>query len=293
MGKTIVINQDNIVDSDNNILEYSFPNSVQFSNHEIAVAQVNMYYSWTNINSTPLINNTFQYQWTVGSTTTTFDVVLPDGLYEVADINAYLQAEFIENGHYLKNADGDNFFYAEFVVNKTNYGVTLNTYPVPTSLPSGFTAPTQDAQSTATTAAFVGFPTTTFNPNIKMVSSNNFHKLIGFSSTFESGLLSGGNQNKSFNSTTAPLISPNFNLYLALQNISNPYASPSTIIHSLSPQVGFGELIIDRPNEFSYNDLTKGTYNKLRLQILGSDKLPIKILDPEISIVLLIREKKQ
>ena len=163
MGKTIVINQDNIVDRDNNILEYSFPNSVQFSNHEIAVAQVNMYYSWTNINSTPLINNTFQYQWTVGSTTTTFDVVLPDGLYEVADINAYLQAEFIENGHYLKNADGDNVFYAEFVVNKTNYGVTLNTYPVPTSLPSGFTAPTQDAQSTATTAAFVGFPTTTFN----------------------------------------------------------------------------------------------------------------------------------
>ena len=178
----------------------------------------------------------------VGSTTTTYDVVLPDGLYEVADINAYLQAEFIKNGHYLKNADGDNVFYAEFVVNKTNYGVTLNTYPVPTSLPSGFTQPTQDAQSTATTAAWAGYPTTTFNPNVKMVSSNNFHKLIGFSSTFESGLLSGGNQNKSFNSTTAPLISPNFNLYLALQNISNPYASPSTIIHSISPQVGFGEL---------------------------------------------------
>ena len=89
MGKTIVINQDNIVDSDNNILEYSFPNSVQFSNHEIAVAQVNMYYSWTNINSTPLINNTFQYQWTVGSTTTTYDIVLPDGLYEISDINSY------------------------------------------------------------------------------------------------------------------------------------------------------------------------------------------------------------
>ena len=64
------------------------------------------------------------------------------------------------------------------------------------------------------------------------------------------------------------------------------------IIHSLSPQVGFGELIIDRPNEFAYNDLTKGTYNKIRLQILGSDRLPVKILDPEIVIVLLIREKK-
>ena len=52
MGKTIVVNQENIVNSDNNILEYSFPNSVQFSNHEIAVSQVNMYYSWTT--STPI-----------------------------------------------------------------------------------------------------------------------------------------------------------------------------------------------------------------------------------------------
>ena len=158
-----------------------------------------MYYSWTNINASPLINNTFQYQWTVGSTTTTYDVVLPDGLYEVADINAYLQAEFIENGHYLKNADEENVFYAEFVVNKTNYGITLNTYPVPTSLPTGFTQPVQDAQSTATTAAWPGYPATTFNPNIKMVSTNNFHKLIGFSSSFESGLFFGNKDNFSEN----------------------------------------------------------------------------------------------
>ena len=292
MGKTIVINQENIVNSDNNILEYSFPNSVQFSNHEIAVSQVNMYYSWTNINANPLFNNQFQYQWTVGSTTTTYTVNLPNGLYEVADLNAYLQAEFIENGHYLKDADGNNVFYAEFVVSNTAYGVVINSYPVPTSLPTGFTQPTQDAQATSSTAAWAGYPTTTFNPNIKMVSSNNFHKLIGFSNTFKSGLASGGNQNLSFSSTTAPIIQPNFNLFIGLQNINNEYASPSSIIHSVSPQVGFGQLIVDRPNEFAFNDLIKGTYNKLRLQILGSDKLPIKIIDPEIVIVLLIREKK-
>ena len=103
-----------------------------------------------------------------------------------------------------------------------------------------------------------------------MVSSNNFHKLIGFINTFESGLASGGNQNLSFSSTTAPIIQPNFNLFIGLQNINNEYASPSSIIHSVSPQVGFGQLIVDRPNEFAFNDLIKGTYNKLRLQILGS-----------------------
>lgn len=292
MGKTIVINQENLVNSDNNILEYSFPNSVQFSNHEIAVSQVNMYYSWTNINSNPLFNNQFQYEWTVGSTTTTYTITIPNGLYEVVDINAFLQTQFIKNGHYLKDADGNNVFYAEFVVSSTAYGFILNTYPVPTSLPTDFTEPTQDAQATASTAAWAGYPTTTFNPNVKMVSTNNFHKLIGFSSTFESGLTSGGNANLSFSSITAPIIQPNFNLYIGLQNINNEYASPSSIIHSISPQVGFGQLIVDRPNEFAFNDLIKGTYNKLRIQILGSDRLPVKILDPEIVIVLLLREKK-
>ncbi len=93
-----MINQENVVNSDNNILEYSFSNSVQFRNHEIAVAQVNIYYSWTNVNASPLINNTFQYQWTVGSTTTTYDVVFPDGLYEISDLKRICSQSLLRMG---------------------------------------------------------------------------------------------------------------------------------------------------------------------------------------------------
>jgi hypothetical protein len=60
MTSIIVLNQDNIVNAQNNTLVYKFPNSVQFPHHQIAVMSVNMYYSWTNVNSTPLANNTIQ-----------------------------------------------------------------------------------------------------------------------------------------------------------------------------------------------------------------------------------------
>jgi hypothetical protein len=33
-----------------------------------------------------------------------------------------------------------------------------------------------------------------------------------------------------------------------------------------------------------------GTYNELRIQFLGLDKQPITLLDPEMSIVLVINE---
>ena len=102
MPSTIVLTQNDIQNSDNNVLEYSLPTGAQFDNHEVCVESVALNYSWPNINGTTLNNDVFQYQWTVGSTTTTHTVTLPEGLYELADINAYLQYVFIINGHYLR-----------------------------------------------------------------------------------------------------------------------------------------------------------------------------------------------
>ena len=289
MPSTIVLTQNDIQNSDNNVLEYSLPTGAQFDNHEVCVESVALNYSWPNINGTTLNNDVFQYQWTVGSTTTTHTVTLPEGLYELADINAYLQYVFIINGHYLKDADDNNVFYAEFLVNANTYKFDLVTYPVPTSLPTGFSQPT--ANSAAGAAAWVGYPTTTFNPNIKILSTNNFNAIIGFAQGFESGLRSGTGTNHTSSSTAAPQIHPNSNVFISLDNIQNKYAKPSTIIHNLVANTGFGSKIIDRPNEFAFNTLTKGQYNRLRVSILGTDLRPLKILDPDIVIVLLIRNK--
>jgi len=291
MVATIVLNQNNIVaNGQNNTLVYKFPNSVSFPHHEIAIQNVNMYYSWENINSSPLANNTFSYQWTNGATTLTYSITIPAGLYEVADLNFLLQYEFIKNGTYLINASGQNVYYAEFLINANLYAVQINTFPVPTTLPSGFSIPVADPASGS--AGWVGFPTTTFNPSL--IIPANLNAILGFTTPvpFTTPLNSGVGTNLSFTSNTAPQVQPNSSVYLAISNIQNKYAIPNSIIYSLSPRVGFGEQINEYPPQFAWNKLLSGTYNELRLQILGINFQPLTILDPNMTIVLVIRDTK-
>ena len=123
---TIVLNSSNILaGSNNSTLVYNFPNSVTFDTHQIAVQSVSMYYSWTNINNITLQNNVFTYTWVVAGATTTYTVTIPTGLYEISDINSYLQFVFIQNGHYLINATGKYIYYAEFLVNPSQYSINI------------------------------------------------------------------------------------------------------------------------------------------------------------------------
>lgn len=279
--RSVIFNRTNIVPNTNNTtLVYNFPSSVDLTGARIAVSNVSMYYSWDNINVT-YVNNLFTYTWRVGTTNTTYDVVIPDGLYEIKDINAYLQFKFIANGHYLVNSFGQNVYYAELVVNPNRYAVQINTFPVPTSLPSGWTNP-----------ASMGFPTQNFNPIITFPTTSRFNDIVGYASGFATALNLGVNTNLSYLSSTSPDVQPNSTLLLSLSGIDNKYASPNSIIYSVSPNVGIGELISEKPAEFSWNKMLAGTYNQLRLQILSNTFQPITIRDPQITIVLVIEDQE-
>jgi hypothetical protein len=288
MTSIIVLNQDNIVNAENNSLVYKFPNSVQFPHHQIAVQSVSMYYSWQNINSSPLANNTLQLTWIVGTTQTTNTITLPNGLYEIADINYYFQWWCIQNGFYLIDATGNNVYYFEMLVNPTTYSIQINTFPVPTSLPTNYTAPSN----------WIGYPTTTYNPSLTFLA--NFNQIIGFSAGFTTPLTNSGSYIGTFNqygtytvlSTTTPNVQPNSNMLFSVSNINNKYASPSSIIYSLSPNVAIGSQIIEKPPQFSWNKLLAGTYNELRLQLLGNDYKPLNILDKNMTILLAIKNIK-
>ena len=284
---TIVLNQSNILaGSNNSTLVYNFPTSVRFDNHQIAVQSVNIYYSWSNINSTSLKNNTFSYSWTVGSTTTTYTVVIPTGLYEISDINNFLQYTFIQAGQYLINATGMYVYYAEFIVNPNTYAVNIITYPVPTSLPSGWSAPLANAQTGA--VAFVGYPTQNFNPLITIPA--NFSLIMGYVANFATSQNTGVNTILTYTSSISPQIQPNPSALMTISNISNEYSSPSSVIHSVVPDVGFGELIKSVPNEYCFCRLLKGTISSLFVRFVGQDSNNLNILDPNMTIILLIRE---
>lgn len=290
--KTIIMNQSNLVrDGQNNKLVYRFPNSVQFKKSTIAFAGVSMYYSWFNITST-FGNNTFSYNWLDGAgASTTYNVVIPDGLYEVEQLNEYLQFIFIQNGHYLVDGGGNNIYYAELLVNSTRYGVQINTFSFPTALPAGYSNPSG-----------MPFPPQSFNPIITLPP--NINEILGYVPNFATNqnlnnayvppvsqyVSKLGNGTLSYISTSAPNIQPNSSLLFALSGIDNAYAVPTSIIYTLVSQVGVGELINEKPPEFIFTRLIDGTYNELRLTILGTDLNPITINDPSITIILVIRD---
>lgn len=276
--KTIVLSQKDIVSGTNNTtLVYKFPNSVDLTGCQVAVSSIQMYYSWDNINIT-YENNTFSYNWIVAGVPTTFTLTIPNGLYELADLNNFLQYSFIANGHYLVNSSGLNVYYAEFILNPTRYAVQINTFPVPTALPVGWTNP-----------AGLVFPAATFNPIITLPAK--FNDIVGFTAGFATAQNLGVGTNLSYLSTIAPQIQPNSNLLVALSGIDNKYANPSSVIYSVSPSVNLGELIVDRPANFNWNRLLAGTYNQLRLQFLGNTFQSINIRDPNMTIILVIQDQ--
>ncbi len=291
----IVMNQNNLVqDGQNNKLVYKFPNSIQFKDKFIAVTSISMYYSWFNISS-QYSNQTFTYTWTSGATTTTYTITIPDGLYEISDINAYAQYIMIQNGTYWIDSDSLNVYPFDFVVNANRYAIQLNTYLIPTSTPSGASTPSN----------FAGWPTTTQNTVITTPSS--FNLIVGFASSFVSDsnisnsfVPSGSYVSKtadgtiSYISTLTPQVQPNPSVLFSLSNINNPYSQPSSIIYSLTPSVSIGELITEKPPNFMWNKLIDGTYSELRLSILASSNLSqIKIPDPNMTILLCIKDASE
>ena len=272
MPSKIIVDKTNLIGNDNNTFVYRFPSSVAFPNHEIALASVDMYYAWYNV-SALLGNNTFSYVWTDGTTNT---IVLEDGLYEINTINERLQFAFIANGHYLVDSGGNNIYYINISANTTRYATQIDIFQFPNSLPAGYTNP-----------ASVVFPPLN---QITMTLPSKFNELLGFTAGFTTTAPTG--TNLSFLSSVAPNIQPNNVLYVSVSNIDNKYGSPSGLVHRIVPNTTFGSLITENP-EFSFNPLHSGTYNQLLIQILGTDKSPIKIIDPNIVITFLIKNKEQ
>jgi len=289
MTSLISINQNHVVaNSNNSTYTYNFQGTAVFSNHEIAIQSISMYYSWINISAT-LQNNTFSYTWTVGTTVTTYTITIPDGLYELTTLNSLLQFNMIQNGTYLINSLGKNVYYAEFLVTPSLYKFQINTFPVPTSLPSGWSQPV--ANVSAGYVAFPGYPTQTRNPVVTIPAS--FNVTMGFAPGFATASNIGVGTNLSYNSTITPQIQPSPNALVGCSLVSNKYSTPSSLLYSVVPQVGLAELITSNPNELAWVDVNKGNYNNITIQFLSSSTYqPLQLLDSNLTIMMLIREKQ-
>jgi len=276
--KTLVINGTDVVSGDNSRYVYTFPVSATFDNHEVAVSSLSLYYSWFNITST-LTNNTFSYTWPVGAVT--ISVTVPNGFYTCAQLNAYLQSVMITNNHYLINSTGDYVYYLELVENSSVYGIQFNSYPIPTVLPAGYTAP----------AGWTGYPAVASTPQLT-IPSTNIRYILGFNAGTYPAVVQATNYSKTSDFT--PQFSPVQSCLVSCSLVNNTLAVPPNIIYAFAPtDVTFGSIISPSIPSLIWNEVTVGTFPNFQIQFLDQNYNALPINDTNLVVVLSIRKKQQ
>jgi hypothetical protein len=284
--RPLILNSNNVVPNGfGDTYIYRFPTgSVTFDNETVALASISMFYSWYNISSATTgsgyNNNTFQYVWYSAGAPTTITVVLPDGAYEIDDLNAYLQFVFVQNNHFLINASGQYVYFFEMIANTTFGKVQLNAFPIPTALPAGWTAP----------AGFT-FPATASTPQLVILSTNNFGRVIGFNA---------GSYPPTAQATTysilsqlTPQISDINSLIVSCNLLNNKYSIPNTLLYSFAPRLGtFGSLIVEQPSQLQFVEIQDGSYTFIEVEFRDQNLNRIQILDTNLVILLVITNKE-
>jgi hypothetical protein len=90
----------------------------QSKKYEMALVSLDTYYSFPNIDTT---NNNFRYSSDNG--VTWFNINVPEGSYEIVDINEYIQRIMKNNGHYNT---GDDEYYITIEPNNNTLKSVLN-----------------------------------------------------------------------------------------------------------------------------------------------------------------------
>jgi len=172
MSYSIVLTKNHITNlgSGNNRFSYSFTSSQQFKNQSVAISQMSMYYCWQNITA-KLNNNQAGYIFPNGSSVITYQVTIPDGNYEINDLNTLLHLHMKNHGLYLINSSHEEVYYINFTLLKSQYKVGLECILLPTSLPSGWSYPSNKGFTLPTTASY---------PQLVILSGNSFSDIIGF-----------------------------------------------------------------------------------------------------------------
>ena len=280
---TLVLNSNNVVSNSNNTqFRYNFLNG-NFKigdGSTLCISNIVVPYSWYNI-SQYYGNNTFSFTFPDStSLTTSYTVVIPDGFYSTADINNYLQQFCITNGLYLINGGGQYVYYLVFVLATNSYANQVLFFTVPTSLPSGYTAPSN----------WHGYPSAATATSLTITSTtgiSNFGVFLGFSA----GTYGGGSTSSSVLSNITPVGSIVNAITVRSNIVNNNCAMPSDVITSIPITSTFGSNINYTPQFEQFVNIKAGVYNNLTISFTDQNFNTIYAKDPNVIITLIIKQK--
>ena len=303
--QTIVLNRKNVIaNTSNTKYEYKFPKPVNMTNKEIALASLNMYYSWPNIQAI-YNNNVFTYKWWdyYGNLTSVQNVTIPDGNYSISTLSAFIQSQMLLRGHYLIDPNANKKFFLELIENPTYYAceITFTSMYAKGYLPSGWSNPTPPTTyvNALGVTVYSGWdlpapaPVTNLGqyPQIIMSSSSNIKDFLGFvAGTYP---VAGTPVSTTYDllGTVAPQTYPVSALNIQSNFCKSDIAIPDNILYSFSQgNSAYGDLVLIEPQNLIWIKIIDGTYSKLELTFIDQDFNPMKILDNQVNIIILIRD---
>jgi hypothetical protein len=288
--KTLILSQKDVVTGSNNtVMEYNFPGGgikVE-EGSKVALASITMYSSTPNI-TTVYNNQSFSYIWVDGTTNT---VTMPDGFYEISDVNNFLHQTMLNNGHYLiENTTGNFVWFLTMAVNTSTYKIDVVSYRMTALLfPIGVGAGNYTI-GTGTAPAWT-------NPGLQaypqlVVLSNSFTDIIGFvPGTYPALGLAGDNITVS--STFIPQVSPLSSYIVTCNLVNNSWSTPPNLLYNFPPASSFGRQFIVAPNEMAFIDTNPGYYSTFRVEFRDQENRNTVLLDPNITILIVYKPKEE
>ncbi len=276
MSFPVVINSSHRVN--NNTFTVNLASMMDLSDYSAAIGSCFVYYSWYNISSA-LNNNIYRLTVPTSGASLNLTLVIPDGAYEISDLNAHLQYFLISQGLYItNNTTGLNTYYCAFAVSPTSYAVTFTTTPLPTSLPSGFTS------------GGMTFPSSSNQHyQLTVLTNNTFSDIIGFlPGTYPPNPTNVGTY--TYSSDITPNVNPISCIQMRLSCLYNVFSSNGQLIDVFTNgSARVGQIIDATPKTTNFVPC-QGSHNSLTLQFYDQLGRPLELIDSNVTIKILLKK---
>jgi len=217
--------------------------------HEIALVAADLWYTWHNIKAS-YGNNTFRYY----NGSVWRDITLPDGNYQINDLNVYLHDKMVENNDYTTNTDGEK-----------EYSINL--------LPNEVTIKVRVELSDSYQIDF---------------STSDLNELLGFEKQIYTTTVESPNRVDITRGINSLLI------HCSLVNNSYDNGTAGDILYTFTPQVSRGSSIHVEPNNPIYVPISLASQiNTINMRITDQQNRVIDFNGEPVTYFLLIRPTKK
>ncbi len=282
MSTLYVITGNNLVAPSTNIFQYNFLTNLNIPKHEIALIQGSIFRSWNNISAT-YGNNTYTVHWINGTNAV---LTMPDGIYQITDINNFLQAFLVQQKWYLIDNNGNNNYQLAWSLNTIYYNVELTSDVIPTVLPAGWSIPA------GATWVLPGVATTpqVIIPADEGSGTMTFGSIIGFNSgTYPSVTTA----NIISTSQNAPEVDPVNTVFIRCNAVNCPLSTTPDLIFSFGTAgVAAGTQIVLQPAFPLFVPMIDNFSGKyLQFTFTDQNLVPLVMKDTSITFTFCIRPR--